>query len=296
MAKAKAKTTTRPTTDAQILAYITKNYGDLAPFMKIAELKTVLFKAAREGWDANVLQGALERTKWWRRHDSVQRNWQLASNDPAEQKRLKESLALTMAQEFEKLYGSAVRSPDSLIGVAESILAGKKSYAQWLYTETQHAKTQSDSVYGTSLEETAGAMRSAAEDMLVPMGQADLERWAKDVTENRASQDDFRQWLRDQAAGRFPGISTQISKGSSPRTLLGGYTQMASDEWERPVDFNDPFVQDTLSRLDQDGMPTPLWKFQQQLRQTDEWRGTKKATDMAYEFVDFVGKTFGRIA
>lgn len=280
-------------TDAQIEAYIRKHYGDVAPFLAIPEIKRLLFKAARERYDEATLTGELQKTSWWRNNNSIQRNWAGAANDPAERKRLIRSMSISMANSLQEMYGRQVRTPSSLEAEAAKILSGRDSFESWLYRRTEAAKDVETSVYGQRLEEMTGDLRALSEDMLMNLDEQTLRRWAEDIQEGRSSQDDFEMTLRNLAATRWPGVAEQIEKGASPKALFGAYASTASEVLERTVDFTDPLVRGALSQP-KDGMPMPLWEFEKQLRQRDEYRKTSGGLNRATEVAEFIGSKFGQ--
>jgi hypothetical protein len=71
-------------TDADARRYVTEHYPDMAAYLNNPELGPILMKAARGGWGANRLQGALHKTKWWKQHSQAQRSFDnLEKTDPA---------------------------------------------------------------------------------------------------------------------------------------------------------------------------------------------------------------------
>lgn len=106
----------------------------------------------------------------------------------------------------------------------------------------------------------------------------------KAVLEGKESIETFQNLIRDTAKSRYAGFAGQIDAGLNVKQAASPYLQSMSSILEidpNAISLNDPTITKALTSVDGEGKPvlTPLWQFEQQLKQDPRWRYTKNAQE-----------------
>jgi hypothetical protein len=126
-------------------------------------------------------------------------------------------------------------------------------------------------------------LRGFAHDNGVALPNDFVKRKAKQVAEGKVSSDELRNQLVDRFVARaYPGLKDDLKAGLSVRDVAAPYISSYAQLLEVPeeqVDLNDPLMKQALQGVNDKGEPayTPLWKFEQQVKQDKRWQYTDNA-------------------
>lgn len=126
--------------DEDVLSF----YPQFAWALDDPELGALLQQAAREGWDAGRLAGALYKTQWWQTKGKAQRSWiMLAGTDPAEASRRLQAVGLTNDLQAEAGKYAIPISDATALQWAQQIVRGDVERDQL----TEYFREQAKSLY-----------------------------------------------------------------------------------------------------------------------------------------------------
>lgn len=148
--------------------------------------------------------------------------------------------------------------------------------------------------------ETLNNLREYASDLGV---QYDETWYNKAVTRVLKYKDDIETYnnqIREIAKSQYPTLAEQIDSGFTVRQLASPYTQTMSRLLEidpGTISLNDKTIKQALTGLSPEGKPmtTPLWQFEQQLRQDSRWNYTKNAQEDLMGSTRQILKDFGLV-
>jgi hypothetical protein len=99
------------------------------------------------------------------------------------------------------------------------------------------------------------------------------------------TEDHLRDFLRDMARSKYPGMANYLDQGLTVRDVASNYIQSYSSILEKPSDavqLSDPLIQQALQGTpDKQGVPQMqnVYDFERQLRKDPRWLQTKNAKD-----------------
>jgi hypothetical protein len=288
--KRKTTTAARTTPGQDIQKHMSRFLGENAWMMRVPELARIAVFAIGEGWDPTRITGAVQNSTWYKTSNETQRSWPTMTQGDREQ--AIRSVAQQMAQAWQQVYGEPT-DPAKFIndGSALNIANGSMPLDRWIWDIQRAASEAGVGTAANEIENDAESLRNLARGYLIPFTDEQAFRWAEDISTGKASEADFVGWLRNQAAGMFPGISEQIMNGVEPETLLGSYAEIASSELERPVTLHDPWVLNSLTG----GQVPSLGDWRRQVRARDEWKFTDRANSEAADIAAGLLETFGQV-
>lgn len=284
-------------TPQQIKDEVARSYGYLAAFLNDPEIGPILSKAAIEDWDEARLTGALTATKWWKTHSDVTRQWDALNKlDPA---KAKAQLNAQMASIRDLAQQRGIILPGNLLhDMSVNALRFGWNTAQVNDALEQQGKLD-PKVKATNVQK----LRELANEWMVPMSDSALDKWSKDITFGRMTDDDYAQYLKDQAKSLFPNLASAIDRGVSVRQYTDPYRQYAAQILEispDSIDFmHDPKFSKALFNTnpktgEREQMSLSDW--QRYLRSTPDYAKTAGAVDGAAQFADMLTREFGKVA
>lgn len=133
---------------------------------------------------------------------------------------------------------------------------------------------------------SAQQMREQAAQFGVTLSDADLAVWVGETMKGNRTPDDFAEWLRRQASGKYTYWADEIQKGFSPMELANGYIQSVARLYGRNVNtitLDDPDIRAALSFVDpKTGKRSEMgdWGFEQYLKRPGSpyWTDPKNQT------------------
>lgn len=280
---------------------LAEDYGFVdALFDSNKELKKLFDKAVAGQWTEEKFQAELRDTKWWKSHSQKERDYLTQQyGDPA-----------TAKQEMSQAY-IHVRQLAAQLGIVETPSLLKKMNT-WAYNSV--AKGWDDAMLrneigkfisfgGDKWEGEAGEAQEKLHEYAYSMGITMTGSWysaaAKNVVRGMAAIQDYESQIRKQAKATYVQWAKQIDGGQSVMDLASPYMQSMATILELPsgsITLSDTTIKKALQGKDpKTGMNTvtPLWQFENDLRNDPRWKKTKNAQDSLMQVAHQVLSDFG---
>ena len=158
---------------------------------------------------------------------------------------------------------------------------------------------------GRSLGGQAGSVQQQVKKLYSDYGvkytQQETAEWSKRILTGGYSVEQLQANLMKNAKSRYAALGADIDQGRTVREIADPYVQQMATTLELPpgtIDLYDKKIQKALSGRDPKGQPfvTPLWAFEQDLKNDPRWDKTKNAVNSAYDQATRIGKDWGFIA
>jgi hypothetical protein len=281
---------------AELEGWIRSNYGYMAGFLNIPEVRDVLLNAARNGWDAGRLYGAISQTSWWRNTSSSARQWaQLLSEDPAEARR--------MVQEYSASISDAARSYGLSLS-ADQIARLATTSAQMGWTPEEQIDNILKNVNWSTLEggtltSLRDRMKMIAGEYLVGISDDTAQNYAVRIARGELTEQGVASIMQSQAKARFGYMAPQIDAGVTPSMFFAPARDMVATTLEvnpEQISLMEPRWLSLLEKRDDKGqlMPATLNDAMLAARRQPEWMDTKNATELMANFGTQLQQAFGR--
>lgn len=297
-------------TPQQRAAAIKQGAGDLYSLaLAIPELHQLLNNAITTGQTAAEFQNAIENSQWYRQHsDAVRQAIVLKQSDPATyQKNLKQAEATVtgVAQQL------GVTPGTELLGIATRYMAEGWTQDQLIqFFQKAHVAWN---FQGGAAGQAMLQMKQVASDYGVPVTDAAYQIWARNIATGASTIDNFKQRMIQDASSIYPGLAQSLSSGQTTKQLADPYISTMSNILELdPNTINwssDPLIKralqtpapapagagakPTAGQAAQPPGTTPLWQFEQQLRQDPRWQYTDNAKSATASMLTQLGKDWG---
>jgi hypothetical protein len=241
--------------DDQIKTFIKQNFGANAYFVDIPEVWDALKNVVKSGKGINGLEPALETTQFWKQNTAAARNWYVRErSDPAQ-------TAADIAQQTQAITNTAQQAGITLDPVRAQQMAQSYLRYGWTQTDLQRA-IGAEWHYDPSTKNQAAAvtkMKTDAQNWLVPLSNDAIQTWGQGLISGTVTQDQYTQYLRDNAKSLMPQLSTLIDQHAgdpkfSVSTFADPYKQHAANllglqpdqidlndsKWRKALDTVDP--------------------------------------------------------
>lgn len=260
-------------------------------------MKVLAQKAGRMDMSDAELRNLLSGTDWWKTHTQLELEWNDLS-DPDRAIR-KENTMVGMKADLLKFTGQNVDDSDPrIVNYLEDIASGKIGQGGWVeHTVKPSALAASESPWSRSLrseqedqlkrgvdvENTTQKVKDLAARWGVQWAPSTLSSWASRITSNEASEADVIIELQNQAKVLYPwkDVNTETATAAAP--WLNTYERVL----EKPTNMFDPKIQAALTA------GTPAWSFEQELKKSSEWLGTKNARQEMVSNISEAGRRLG---
>lgn len=242
-------------------------YGYMAWALDIPEIGDILRSAAANpGMSTDQLKAQLEKTNWWQTTAQSEKQWQqLMAEDPATAQQQIGNKAAQIRTELTQNFGIVI-DDYRLRQVAEQSLRWNWSDDQLkgaLDAELRRVPNLLQSKIGVDY-------KALADQYGVPMSDATISTWAAHGVSGVHSQEEFRQYLVQQASMRYADnapLQQFMAKGGTVGQFFDPYKQYAAqilginpDE----ISFSDPkWTAAINARIDDKGTIGPMT--------TDQW-------------------------
>lgn len=284
-----------PRTPEEKLAYIKKWYGSQAWYLDIPEVRDMLFEAAAKEMPASEVVERLKGTGWWQRTDGKQRAWYAYEREDPESAKVDISKQQGVVEKLARDAGIEL-TPERARDIASSYLRngwGLSELNQALAAEFYY--DPEDRKGGATVE----GLKTVARDYMVPISDDAIRTWGRDLISGAATEDNYKEFLKEQAKSLFPQLSSALDRGETVSKYMSGFYEMArqtlgidptaidftDQKWTRPLYQTDEKGERTVMSLDQ-------W---QTVLRTDERYGytkTQRARNEATELASSLIKTF----
>ena len=281
--------------------------GDL--INSVPEFKHLVDQAVAGGWTTDRLTNAIENTDWYRHHSATARSWlaQQAS-DPAS---YREHLNNTVqsVQSLAEQNGWDLTAEQAQQIARSAMMTGNDSNQTWIahhiggiqgYMQNPDSLS---SLHG-GMAATVQQLQQMASDYGYNYGNpGQLEFQANQILQGRQTIDTYRQQMENYAISAFPGLADQIKSGQTVSQIANPYVQSMSNLLE--IDPSTLGVQTPLIRRALQGTQavtagksttpavTPLWAFEDQVRQDPRWGLTDNAKQEAATMLTSLGQEWG---
>lgn len=250
--------------------------------------------AARPDMTEAELQNRLRDTSWFKTRTTSELEWNSLS--PAEQDKRRNDMKARMSDAFSQYMGGTIDEP-TLDRYLEDLSSGRVSYNTFVAGLKERAKENENTPYGRQqrteeeaqrqrpidIENTAQRVRETAERWGIQFSNTEVNRWAGGLVEKKLSDEDLMMQLRQQSQTMFPWKPPEMETV----TAAGPWMQTFERVMERKASLFDPKVQKALSS------GTPVWEFEQELKKSPDWLGTKNGQSDMYSAVSEAGRRMG---
>lgn len=299
-------TNVHPRIDQNVLA---SQYGwALAVLNSDPELRSLFQQAVANSWTPDEFTARVRNTDWFKQHSAQARqNAVLKASDPAEYQR---QFAAT-SDAVKTIAGQLGVDVGSMSGTAFNMLVQHAFDAGWSNDQIKHALaagvnwTQQVALSNSpsnGLDGTAGAVaadiRQAAASYGVNVSNGFIGSWVDKVLGDQGTKEGYMSYLRDMAKQTYPAYAKQIDAGYTTDQVAEPYRQsMASLLETNPnsIGVMDPMIRQALTATSSDGTPTvtPLWNFEQTVRNDPRWQQTNNARDTYTGIAEQLGNDWG---
>jgi hypothetical protein len=282
--------------------YIRENYGFLAGFLAIPEVKNVLVNAARGKWSPSKLQGAVYATKWWKNTAEVTRQWTaLNSTDPATANR-------RLADTKTKISGLAKQAGITLTPQQMSTFALNVNKFGWDEQQVQsaigdqfHYNPEQAATGQAAL--TVDKLKEISSAYLVPISDATMNKWGQDVLGGEVDIAAFESYAKEQAKSMFPSLAAALDSGLTIRQYVDPYAEEAARMLEMnpaEIDFMDPKWRKAIDQIDpKTGVRTSMslsdWGRTLRTDPTYNYDKTNGAREQASQLATRIAERFGAV-
>lgn len=253
-------------------------------------LKDLFAKAVHQHLDPTEFLSALENTPWFQKRNASQRSFdELKFSDPNTFNR---QLAMKSADIHAQATALGVTMTPARLALLTNTALRNGLTAQELQASIGAELHYNPRVaYGGTLGQTVNQLKQAASDYYVTLDDKTLGQFATQVTSGTTTVDHWTNFLKAQAASKFPWLKDQIDQGFTIAQLANPYKQEMAKTLEiDPGGINnaDTTVLKGLQYQDPANMKggfttMPLYKFSDALRQDPRWLHTDNARNSAMD-------------
>lgn len=273
----------------------------------VPELRNLLQKAESNDWSLTRFENAVENSDWYQNHSQTARSVIIQrANDPA-------SWQETLNNTIDSINTLAHQlgfdlTPDQAHHIAvTALMSGNDSNQQWLTQALGRRQDFSDTKNLGSLEggmaNTAAQLQSLAADYGFTWTPAQVAERAQNILTGNQTIDTYQARLQQWAASAFPAFRKEILNGATVKDLADPYVNSMSNLLEidpGKLSVYTPMIRQAMQGTvpqgegkNADPMATPLWKFEQQVRQDPRWATTNNAHQTMAQALLQLGATFG---
>lgn len=277
---------------------VTQVMGLNNPAKDDPDVKRVLAEfAGRPDMSPAELQNKLEATAWWRTRSTGELEWNGLA-DGEKQKR-RDEMAARMADTWAQFTGEPITAGDPRIqNYVEAVASGKQGFGAWTEQVVKKAALEiENSPYQRQIadeakakkqpaidkENTAMRIRQTLDEWGIQWSEGTIQDWARKIVDKDASDDDLLETLKDQA---------QIAYSWKPRDMS---TKQAASPWletyarvmEKAGTLTTVDIQKALTA------GQPVWEFEQELKRSSGWLGTRNAREQLTTLAGSAGKLMG---
>lgn len=265
----------------ELLNKIQEQFPSAIPFLMQPGVFKVYSDAVNNNWSADRVQSALEATEWWQQTDASTRQWQaLQITDPAtartKAQQVQQVMASVQAQTGIKLTNDGTLNSDSFRFFTRAVQEG------WDANQIKYqliAQYGQNGQLGGEIGSNAAKIKSLANDYGVPLSDASVMDWARQMSQGAIDQNAVQGYLIEQAKSLFPALNDALDRGITVKQYASPYLQIAAQELNidpNTINLTDGKWLSALNQVDQ--------KTGQRVSMSlDQWL-SKVRTDPAYGY------------
>jgi hypothetical protein len=260
-------------------------YGWAYSFMQSQpDLKNVFQQAVAGNWSNAQFQTQVQNTDFWKNNSDTARNaLMLKSTDPATYNADVQA-AKDQVQQLAAKAGAAV-TDTQLASIAEQVVTFGMNPDQINNILGNYVDFQNGTLTGNAgiFENN---MKQYAANMGVSINDQSIKNQAALITKGLSSQEDYQNFIQQQAVSQYPAYTAQIQGGATMKDIANPYIQTMAQSLEmnpNSINLTNPTITGALNGLNQQGQPVgqTITDFQNSLRGDPRWNGTQQAQDQA---------------
>lgn len=278
-------------------------YGYAATFFNSdPELRGLIDRAVHEQWTADRFRAAFMASAWYRARNADTRQWvELESRDPA-------TASQRIGNQQYVIQGIANQMGISLPTDRLRKMARDSLMFGWEETQLKEA-VAAEFQYRPGGNTAGGAasiedrIRQYASDYGVSLGDTQVGQWVQGTLAGKFTEEHLRDYARDMARSKYPGMSYYLDQGMTVRQVAAPYVKSYSDLMEigeDTVNLGTPIIQTALQGVQADANTAPrmrsLFEFERDVRKDPQWLKTKNARDSVQNATLGVLRDFGLYA
>lgn len=234
------------------------NYGYMSWMLDVPELRKIVKQVAENpsGWTVDSVTGAVQATPWWTANGATTKAYlERRTNDPVGAKQL-------VAEKYLAARGMANKGDISI--PEERLQQISEDAVRWGWTDQQmQATVGAEYRYDPSKPgATAVALKGAAKEWLVPLGDDAIGSWGKRILTGEVDETQFNDYLRNTASSMFPQFAEDFKNNKTVADIVEPYKQWAARTLEmspEDIDFMDQKWMRMLNSPDEKtGVPRAL--------------------------------------
>lgn len=262
-----------------------EDYGYQLAFLKSdPELYAIFQKAMKGDWDSTKFVAAVKNSKWYKTHSETYRtNLSQRTTDPASyvQKALAQQAAIG---DLARTMGATL-DHKTLVKIADDSLMYGWNDSQTRNVLATHINTRGTNQRGDAGQNVMNILQTAYRNG-VNVTRDWANKFAVQIGAGNYTLEDAQRQIRSMAAGLAPGFKKELEGGMDLYDIATPYMQSMAQTLElnpSEIDLFDPTIRKALSTgtVDDKGKPTagstPLWQFEQTLRQDPRYMKTQQA-------------------
>lgn len=271
----------------------------------VPELKRLVDQAVSGNWSSAKFQNSVEDSTWWKSHSDTARQQIIQqANDPAAWKQSFANERNTVSNLSHQL-GMSLSSYQLDAITNNAMLTGNAGNQQWITQQISSRENYQNvhylSGFTGQMATTIQQLQALGNDYGYQWGNAaDMAAHAQGIVDGTTTLDTYKQRLTSWAESTFPGLAQQIKGGATVASLASPYMQSMSQLLEvAPGTLNlfTPAIrkamQGTVDPATKLRAATPIWQFEDQVRQDPRWQYTQNAKDTMSTALVKIGHDFG---
>lgn len=281
-----------------LLNQIRTLYPNMAWMLNVPELADVLIRGGLEKWDDGRITAAIQATQWWKDRNATSRRFEeLLNSDPATAEQQVSALKVQI-QQFAAKNGMQISEPEAIYIARESLVKGR--------TDQEWQGNVLDFLMGNKGQASApigNRLKALAAQYAVPMSDATLQKWERDILSGMVDEQTFTAYLVEQAKSLFPGLANALDRGITVDQYVAPYREIITQELglnPAAVDWRDPKWGSLLQKSDGKGGVSTLttWDAIREIRSNPiyGWDRTQGAQEQATSLGRALQEKFGRAA
>jgi hypothetical protein len=252
--------------------------------------------AARPDMSEAELQNRLQATQWYQGRTQRELEWNSASEQQREM--LRQEAASRIVDGIWQFAGRRAGMDDEVVRYyLEDVASGRMGVGALNQALREYGRGYSDSPVNRedrdeaaaqqqrpiAIENTMGNVRDLLKRWGIRWSDGEIRNWATQLVDSLKSDEELRNVLMDQAQMLYAWKPREMETVTAAQPWLSTFERTM----ERNADLFDPRVQEALTS------GRRVWEFEQDLRRTDEWLGTKNGQGTMTETIAEVGRRMG---
>lgn len=271
------------------------------------QIRDLVKKAVKEGWDQTLFTAHLKNTKWWRTTSDAQRKYFfLRASDPATYKQKYGQYLFSLnALAVQAGLGSQLGKGNKPSKMLNRAIAYKMRDG-WSDARIKAYFGQAVGMHGGEMWGEAGENFDQLFSLAYANGMSYSKDWyqknVRSIMSGKGTLEQYEAQIRSSAAAKYYAFANQIRAGQSAMDLAQPYISAVAQILELPqtdIDLKNKYVSKAMTSKvasgQQPGTQYPMWQFENDLRSDPLWRKTNNARESMFGVAHQVAKDFGLV-